>query len=75
MDSEKCYKHQPEQITEATILCDFVIQTDRKMKSNRQDIVIEDYKNQTYLLIDMSVPTDNNLSVKEYDRISKHKDL
>ena len=42
------------------------IQTDRKIKRNRPDLVVKDYKRKTCLLIDMSVPTDN-LSVKEYD--------
>ena len=42
------------------------IQTDRKIKNNRPDLVVKDYKRKTCLLIDISVPTDN-LSVKEYD--------
>ena len=29
--------------------------------------MVKDYTRKTYLLIDMSVPTDNNKSVKEYD--------
>ena len=36
LKSEKCYKHQPEPIREAkesTILSDFAIQTDRKIKA------------------------------------------
>ena len=38
--------------------------------------MIKDYKRKkTFLLIDMSVPNDNNLSVKEYNKISKYKDL
>ena len=44
MDWEKCYEHQP--IT-ATILWDFAIQTDRKIKSNRQDIVVKGYNRKT----------------------------
>ena len=45
--SEKHYYHQPEPITEAkeaTILWDFAIQTDRKIKNNRPDIIVKDYK-------------------------------
>ena len=42
------------------------IQTDRKIKNNRPDLVFMDYKRKTCLPIDISVPTDN-LSVKEYD--------
>ena len=42
---------------------------------NRPDLVVKNDKRKTCLLIDMSVPTDNNISVKEYDKISKFKDL
>ena len=55
------HKHQPELITEPktpTILWDFTIQTNRKIKSNRPDIVVKDYKRKTSLLIDMSVSID-----------------
>ena len=57
MDREKGYKPQPEPITEAkeaaTILWDFAIETDRKIKRNRPDLVVKDYKRKTYFLIDM----------------------
>ena len=36
------------------------IQTDGKIKRNTEDTVVKDYKRKTYLLIDMSVPTNNN---------------
>ena len=36
--------------------------------------MLKDYKRKTFLLIDMSVPTDNNISVKEYNKISEYKD-
>ena len=45
-NGEKWYKHQPEPLTEAkraTILWDFAIQTGRKIKINRPDIVFKDY--------------------------------
>ena len=44
----------------ATILLD-AIQTDRKIKNNRPGIFVKDYKRKTCFLIDMSVPTDNNM--------------
>ena len=37
--------------------------------------MINDYKIKTYFLIDISVATNDNISVKEYDRIRKYKDL
>ena len=70
LDCEKWYKQQPETITEvkgASILWDFPIETDRKLKRNRPGLVVKDYKRKICLLIEISVPTDNNISVKEYD--------
>ena len=54
---------------------DIAIWTDRKIKSNRLDIVVKDYKIKTCLLIDMLVSRDNNIPVKEYDKISENKYL
>ena len=75
MDWGKLYKHQSEPISkekEVTILQDFVIQTDKKY---RPDLVVKDYKKKICLLIDMSVLTSNNISVKEYNKINKNRDL
>ena len=46
---------------------------ERKIKNNKPDIVIKDYKRKKYLLIGISIPTDNNVSVKEHHNISKYK--
>ena len=43
---------------EETILSDFPIQTDEKIKSNRLDIVVKDYKKKAFFLIDIAIPTD-----------------
>ena len=46
LDCEKWYKQKPEPITKAkgaTVLRDFATQTDRKINSNRPDIVVKDY--------------------------------
>ena len=72
------YEHHPEPVTEGqdfTILWDFPIQTDRTIQANRPDIVIKDKKNNTCLLIDMSVPSDRNVSAKVFEKLSKYKDL
>ena len=37
---------------------------------NKPDIVAKDYKRKTCLLIDMSIPTENKISVKEYSRLN-----
>lgn len=72
------YEHHPDAVTEGknvTILWDFSIQTDRAIQANRPDIVIKDRKNKECLLIDMSVPSDRNVSAKTFEKISKYKDL
>ena len=59
----------------ATIAWDFAIQTDKNIKSNRPHTVLKNWKRKTGLLSDMFVPTDNNISVKKYNKISKYKNL
>ena len=51
------------------------IQTDCEIKANRPDIVIKDKQEKSCLLIDMSVPTEKNTSVKVTEKLSKYKDL
>ena len=51
------------------------IQTDREIKANRQDIVIKDKQEKSCLLIDMSIPTEKNTSVKVTEKLSKYKNL
>ena len=76
--NEKWCKHEPQTVTEKdniTILWDMPIQTDREMKANRPDIVIKNKQEKRCLLIDMSIPTRKNPSVKVTERLSKYKDL
>ena len=51
------------------------IQTDREIKANRPDIVIKDKQEKSCLLVDMSIPTEKNTSVKVAEKLSKYKDL
>ncbi|XP_028517939.1 uncharacterized protein LOC110248967 [Exaiptasia diaphana] len=76
--NERYYKHEPTTVTEndqVTILWDMGIHTDREITANRPDIVVKDKENKTCLLIDMSVPTDKNISIKTTEKLSKYKDL
>ena len=76
--SDKWYEHKPLPAidrTHVTILWDFPIRTDRTIQANRPDIVIKDKLNKKCKLIDMSVPSDNNVSAKEFEKLSKYKDL
>ena len=61
-------------INENTILWDSII-TDRNILANRSDIVIHDLKSKTCVMIDVSLPDDKNVALKEAEKISKYKDL
>ena len=52
-----------------------MIHTGRSVKANRPDIIVKDNKEKTCLLIDMTGPSDRNLSLKEYEKVSKYKNL
>ena len=49
--------------------------TDRHVGANRPDIIIKDKVNSTCKLIDMTVPCDKNVSIKEMEKKSKYQDL
>ena len=53
-----------------TIPWDFFVRTNRVIPAIRPDIAIKHKK-----LIDMSVPSDSNISAKEFEKLSKYKDL
>ena len=54
------------------ILWDFPIRNDRTIQANRPDKVIKHTQNKTCQLIDMSVPSNSNISAKESE---KYEDL
>ena len=57
-----------------TILWDS-IRTDKTIQATRPDIVIKGKQNKTCQLIDMNVPSDSNISAKEFEKLSKYEDL
>ncbi len=74
----KYYKHEPEKVinvNDNTIMWDVPIVTDRTILANRPDIVLHDKIEKTCLLIDIAVPDDTNIMLKETEKISKYKDL
>ena len=76
--ADRWYQHKPETVTETngvTVLWDMPINTDKEIKANRPDIIIKDGKNKNCLMIDMTVPSERNVSIKEAEKISKYKDL
>ena len=59
----------------ATILGDMPVNTDKEIKANRPDIIIKDKREKTCIMIDMSIPSERNVSIKEAEKLSKYKDL
>ena len=65
--NENWYGHVPQTVTEKdkiTILWNMLIQTDREIKANGPEIIINNKQEKSCLLIDMSNPTEKNISVK-----------
>ena len=75
--AKKWYEHAPEPVTEGknvTILWDFIVQTDRKIDANRLDIKIRNHEERTCIMMDLVVPSDQNISLKEFQKLSKYED-
>ncbi|KAL1457390.1 hypothetical protein WDU94_007628 [Cyamophila willieti] len=80
--NEKYYQHTPDPVinitTEehnVTIMWDVPIITDRQINANRPDIIVHDKKNKMCQLIDIAVPDDPNIQMKEAEKINKYKNL
>ena len=76
--TDKWYQQAPETVTHnkdnnITIMWDMPVNTDRTTTANRPDIIVKDSVNSTCKLIDMTVPSDRNIALKE--KKSKYKDL
>ena len=54
---------------------DMPVNTDRTITANRPDIIVKDSVNSTCKLIDMTVPSDRNIVLKETEKKCKYKDL
>ena len=58
-----------------TTLWDLAIKTDKAIQSSRPDKVIKHKGRETCQFIDMSVSSDSSISAKEFEKLSKYKDL
>ena len=58
-----------------TIIWEIPVNTDRSITANRPEIIVKDSVNSTCKLIDMTVPSDRNIALKEIEKKSKYKYL
>jgi len=58
-----------------TILWNQQVRTDRTIPNNKLDIIIFDNKQGTFMLIDVAIPGDRNVTKKEAEKILEYKDL
>ena len=78
--TDKWYQHAPEIVmhnrdNNLTIMWEMPVNTDRTITANRPDIIVKDSVNSTRKMIDMTVPSDRNIALKEIKKKSKYKDL
>jgi hypothetical protein len=52
-----------------------IIQTDGEVLANRPDIIIKNMKDKIFLLIDVAIPSDKNVTQKESEKKLKYKNL
>ena len=52
---------------------DILVVTDWTILANQYDIVLQDKKEKTCLLIDIAIPDDSNANTKETEKLSKYK--
>ena len=76
--TDKWYEHEPETVihnkdNNITIMWDMPVNTDRTITANRPDIIVKDSVNSTCKLIDMTVPSDRNIALKETEKNASTK--
>ena len=65
----KCYEHEPLPVVDTpkeTVLWDCPIRTDKTIQAKRPDIVLKHKQNKMWQLADMGMPSDRNISAKEF---------
>ena len=76
--SKNWYKHKAKSIEKnekSKILWDVTIQRDRAIEARRPDIVVIVKANKTCQIIDIAVPSDQNIAKKEKEKIDKYQEL
>ncbi len=59
----------------AKILWDFQIQTDKMAIANQPDIVVVDKQRKTAVVIEVAIPSDNNIKKKEHEKLKKYQGM
>jgi hypothetical protein len=57
------------------VLWNQAVHTDREVTTNRPDIIIKNKKEKIFTLIDVAIPADRNVVLKEGERKLKYKSL
>ena len=75
---KKWHLHRPAEVImdrKVEIIWDMVLTTDRNVGANRPDIVIRDKSEKVTYIIDVSCPSDVNVTSKENEKLSKYSGL
>ena len=76
--ADQWYKHRAEAVCEnesVKLLWDFNVYTDHVIEARRPDIVVVNKKEQTCQIIDIAVPQDHRVDIKEDEKCEKYRDL
>ena len=76
--SQNWWEHKPDTTLEndkAKILWDFLFQTDRQIEHRKPDIVVLDKTKNTCLIIDVAIPGDQRIALKEVEKIMNYAEL
>ena len=71
---DKWFSHQPDPVLEndkCNIVWDFAIQTDKDIEHQRPDTVVTDKQKRECKIIGIAVPGEQNMKVKEMEKITK----
>ena len=76
--TDKWYDHEPETVMHnkdinITIMWDMPVNTNRSITVNGPDIIVKDSVNSACKLIDMTVPSDRNIALKETEKKASTK--
>ena len=76
--SEKWYEHCPEgavEDEEVKLIWDMNIQCDNIIEARRPDLILVNKKEKECLIIDIAVPGDNRVHIKEVEKVEKYQEL